>query len=78
VKRKSMFDWQNLQGIYTSILAEVNEGKNLSKHLSDVEQAIADLDKIIIAGRNAGHVTAALEKVKNDFYYLKYCILEKT
>ena|GEM_PF-3327709 len=79
-KRTTMFgekEWKHLQNIYASIYKDILENKNLEKHLKDVEDAIMDLDEIIKKERTGDKPTPALDDVKNDFYFLKYQILER-
>ena len=61
---------------YTEILAETYAGKNLAANLSEVEEAVKGLTDIIFKEREKGD-TPALDNMKNDFYYLKYEILER-
>lgn len=74
-----MFDasnWRNLQNVYTSIYKDILENKNLEKHLEDIKVAISDLDEIIDNERKT-KPTPALDEIKNDFYFLKFQILER-
>ncbi len=71
-------DWQKLQSSYTAILKDILEGKNLEVHLKDVESAIHEIETIIGAEISQGNATPGLNDIKNDFYYLKYEILERT
>lgn len=69
--------WKNLQLIYKNILSDILENKNIEKHLKDVDTAINELEEIILKERSTGKLTLALDDIKNDFYYLKYEILER-
>ncbi len=68
-------DWEKIRNIYASIFKDIIEDKNLNKHLQDVNEAIIEIEKII--SLESGKPTPALENIKNDFYYLKYEILER-
>lgn len=68
-------EWKHLQSVYASIYKDILEHKNLSVHLKDIEQAIKDLDEVY--DRASGKPSPRLDEIKNDFYFLKYQILER-
>jgi hypothetical protein len=70
---------EKLKVIYKQILSDVLQNKNLEKHLKDVDGAIDELKDILSSERvKKGKPTPLLDDVLNDFYYLKYQILERT
>ena len=70
-------EWTNMQRIYQQFLVDILENKNLDNHLRDVNTAISDLENLIAKEKTVGRETPRLEDLKNDFYYLKYEILER-
>ena len=70
-------EWKNLQLMYKSVLSDTLQSKNLQTNLDEVTKAITELDEIIKKERLTGKPTPSLDDIKNDFYYLKYEILER-
>jgi UDP-N-acetylglucosamine pyrophosphorylase len=71
-------EWQNLQNFYTATYKDILESKNLDMHLASIEETIKNLELSIDSEKAAGKATPALDNIKNDFYFLKYEILERT
>lgn len=62
---------------YKRILLETLNNENLEKNLEEVEEAIAEVDKLIKENQMQGKQTSTLSNIKNELYYLKYQILER-
>lgn len=71
------FNEQHFKEVYISVYKDILENKNLSKHLQDVEAAILDLDEIIVNERESGKTTPGFDSLKNEFFLLKFEILER-
>ena len=64
-------EWKNLQSIYTQVLSDVLEKKNLQKHSADVNNAIDELKHIINDERlRTGKPTPTLDDILNDIGFL--------
>lgn len=60
--------------MYKAAFEDINNGVNLDKWNKDVSEAIKEIESLIAKSDN----TAGYEKLKNELYYLKYLIAEKT
>ena len=63
---------------YKFIIADINNGIDLDKHLTEIEAAIKEVDLLIIRAKKEGTKTEGYENLKNELYYLKFLILEKS
>jgi hypothetical protein len=70
------YHWERLKKIYTEKYKEILQNINLQAHLQDVEASIIELDEVINRERLNGP-TPRLDEIKNDYYFLKYEILER-
>jgi uncharacterized protein YaaW (UPF0174 family) len=69
---------ENIIGLYKSILSDIKDNIKLDVHKKDVESAICEVENSINSAKAAGTLFDELEKLKNELYYLKYEILERT
>lgn len=58
---------------YKAAFNDINNGVNLDKWNKDVSEAIKEIELIEESGNGMGY-----EKLKNELYYLKYLIAEKS
>ena len=72
-----MADLSSANEHYKRILLETLNNQNLEKNLEEVEEAIAEVDKLIKENQMQGKGTSTLSNIKNELYYLKYQILER-
>ena len=72
-----MADLSSANEHYKRILVETLNNENLDKNLKDVEEAIAEVDRLIEEKQTQGKGTSTLSNIKNELYYLKYQILER-
>lgn len=63
---------------YTAILVDILKGKDLEKHMVEVEKAISEIDKSIDSAKEDGTPHDVLDRIKNLLYQLKHEILERT
>lgn len=61
-----------------SIYKDILLGINLKQHLKDIEEAISEVDYLIAITETHKEKNESFKKIKNDLYYLKYLILEKS
>ena len=76
-----MIDYKQVEtvtGLYRKILTDILNNVNLEHHKKDVEGAIGEVEISINSAKEAGTPFVGLEKLKNELYYLKYEILERT
>lgn len=59
-------------------LKNIKNNINLDAHKKDVDGAIKEVENSINSAKAAGTPYVELEKLKNELYYLKYEILERT
>ena len=60
--------------MYLAVAKEIAEGKNLERHLKDIEGEIAKVEASIAREKKP---TPNLDSIKNNLYYLKWQILER-
>ena len=72
-----MADLSSANEHYKRILLETMNNQNLEKNLKDVEEAIAEVNKLIKENQVQGKGSSTLSNIKNELYYLKYQILER-
>lgn len=65
-------------GLYKKILSDIRNDVNLDIHKKDVDGAIKEVENSIHSAKRSGTPYVGLEKLKNELYYLKYEILERT
>lgn len=76
-----MIDYNQIEkviGLYKVVLTDIRNNENLQKHEKDVDSAISEVEISINSAKANGTPFVELEKLKNELYYLKYEILERT
>lgn len=63
--------------IYRKTQDDIENGINLQEHLEEIEAGIEVINEMIALSKQKGEDTKGYEALKNDFFYLKWQILEK-
>jgi hypothetical protein len=69
---------ETILGWYIDTLCEVENNRNLTYHKAKVEMVIEELDLAIADTKARGIATDSLEELRNEVFYLKYEIAERT
>jgi hypothetical protein len=69
---------ERIRALYQGIKNEIYHGLNLEEHLQYVNEVIEEIDKKIAAVKAEGRTCEAFDIIRNDLFYLKYQILERT
>ncbi len=64
--------------IYANMLMDILQGKNLDKHLADVNKGIAVIDVELLKMKEANIRTDSIEEFRNNLFRLVYLIGETT
>ena len=72
-----MEDTSGILKIYTNVLSDILQNKNLDHHLKDVEGALLEVEELINNAKVKNERTIGFENLKNELCFLKYQILER-
>lgn len=68
---------KSIADMLVNILVEVELGMNLDKHLDEINKAIPAIENTIDSAKANGTPYSGLETLRNEFWRLKYEILEQ-